>query len=162
MNEVKLIVELCGEDRARLDTIIEKLDHIGKHPDCSACAKGVAECMDKADPVKQAITDVLAKVQPKPAEEAPENAQEATEASAPPFTPKTEEPPKTESPAPEASTETEKVSTAELQQLVIALCRAGKKDKVREIVNIYGVPTVAAIPDSKRGEAFAKLKELEG
>ena len=169
MNEVKLIVELCGEDRARLDTIIEKLDAVGKHPDCSACAKGVADSMAKAnaalaedDPVKKAITDALAKAQQKPVEEAPKNAQEATEASAPPSTPKTEEMPWTESPAPEASAETVKVSTAELQQLVIALCRAGKKANVREIISTYGVQTVAAIPDDKRGEVFAKLKTLEG
>ena len=159
MNEVKFIIELCGEDRARIDSLTKALEAL-QPPTLTADLPKVSDF--KPDPVKKALTDVLAKVQQTTIEEALENAQEATEASAPPSTPKTEEPPKTESPAPEASVETEKVSIAELQQLVIALCRSGKKPKVIEVVSTYGVQTVAAIPDDKRGEVFTKLKELEG
>lgn len=181
MNEVKLTVELCTEDRARLDKIIEGLGAIGR-PDCSACVKGVAEYMDRAadaidkagktheanaalvaeDPVKQAITDVLAKVQPKPVEEAPKNAQEATEASTPPSTPKTEEVTTAETDAPWAEPTAPTVTVAELQALVIALCRLKKQAEIKAVISEYGAQTVAQVPEDKVGEVYAKLKKLEG
>lgn len=37
-----ITIELCAEDRARLDKIIEKLGEI-QQPNCSACVKTVAE-----------------------------------------------------------------------------------------------------------------------
>lgn len=165
MNELKVTVELCAEDRARLDKIIEKLDLIGERPNCSACANGVAEYMDRAaeaDPVKKAITDVLAKVQPKPVEEAPKNAQEATEASAPPSTPKTEEVTTAETDAPRAEPAEPTVTASELQALVIALCREKKQAEIKAVIGEYGAQTVAKVPEDKYAEVYAKLKKLEG
>lgn len=40
-------IELCAEDRARLDKIIEHLGAL-RLPDCSACVAGVASYLEKA------------------------------------------------------------------------------------------------------------------
>lgn len=151
MNEIKVTVELCGEDRARLDTIIEKLSALGNRPDCSQCVKDVAGLMDKA-------CDAIDK---KAAQEAPKNAQEEPKAS---DHPALDPFPATSTAAEEPGEEKEKptVSTAELQQLVIALCRAGKKDKVREVISAYGAQTVATIPEDKLADVYTTLKKLEG
>ena len=164
-----ITIELCAEDRARLDKIIEGLAAIGKRPDCQQCVKDVAHFIDKAeqaidgkpekDPAQQALADALARGKTDRAE-APKNAQDAPGVLDHPTLDPFPEQPTAKAEASEASEKP--VSTAELQQLVISLCRAGKKDKVREVVNAYGVQTVAAIPEDKRTEAFKKLKTLEG
>ena len=181
MNDIKLTVELCAEDRARLDKIIEGLAAIGKHPDCSKCVKDAAGLMDKAcdcidkaskaptepkemDDVQKALAEVVNGGKKTDPVEAPKNAQDEPKASDHPTLDPFPEAPAVKAEASEAAPWEEKVtvSTAELQQLVIALCRAGKKDKVREIVSTYGVQTVAAIPEGKRSEVFSKMKALEG
>lgn len=190
MNDIKLTVELCAEDRARLDKIIEGLAGLGKHPDCSKCVKDVAgmvekacECIDKAgntpekltitklkegdpgycphdDEAQKALAEVLSKDKAATPAESPKNAQEEPKATDhPTLDPFPAQPTATEVPS---KASVKEVSTAELQQLVIALCRAGKKDKVREVVNAYGVQTVAAIPEDKRTEVYGQLKALEG
>ncbi len=174
MNEIKVTVELCANDRARLDKIIEGLSLIGKRPDCSACVKDVAgvmeracDCIDKAgetpkeqDDVQKKLAEVLNKNKAADPAEPAKNAQDEPKASDhPTLDPFPEQP---EAVKEQSEATTKPVSTAELQQLVIALCRAGKKDKVREVVSTYGVQTVAAIPEDKRSEVYAKLKTLEG
>lgn len=174
MNEIKLTVELCAEDRARLDKIIEGLAANGKHPDCSKCVKDVAtvmekacECIDKTgetpkeqDDIQKKLSEIVNGGKKTDPVEAPKNAQDEPKASDHPTLDPFPEQPTAEAEASKASVK--EVSTAELQQLVIALCRAGMKDKVREVINAYGVPTVASIPDGKRTEVFEKLKALEG
>ena len=53
------------------------------------------------------------------------------------------------------------VSQADLQQLVIALTNKGLKAQVRDVVKSYA-ERVTLIPEDKRAEVYAKLKELEG
>jgi hypothetical protein len=48
-----LTIELCAEDRARLDKIIEGLGAL-RRPDCSSCVEGVASYMAKAAEVMDA------------------------------------------------------------------------------------------------------------
>lgn len=48
-----ITIELCAEDRARLDTIIEHLGSL-RWPDCSACVAGVATYLEKAATVLDA------------------------------------------------------------------------------------------------------------
>lgn len=166
-----ITIELCAEDRARLDKIIEGLAHIGKRPDCSACVASVADTIDRASKVldgktkKDDITEMAEKVLARANNAEPaKNAQDAPENSDHPTLDPFPEQPKAKAEASEAAEVKAEptVSTAELQQLVIALCRAGKKDKVREVISTYGVQTVAAIPEDKRTEVFKKLKTLEG
>lgn len=158
MNENTITIRLCDEDRARLDAIIEKLGTLGTRPDCSQCVKDVAQTIDLAnaaidekDEVQKKLAEVIART------EAAKTAQDEPKAADHPTLD-----PFAETPTAEAEASEKAVSTAELQQLVLALCRAGKKAQVREVVNLYGVPTVAAIPESKRSDAYAKLKQLEG
>lgn len=157
-------IELCEEDRARLDKIIERLGNIGHHPDCSKCVKDVAGLMDKAceaidKPQKPApaapkddIEEMLKKaIKP----EAPKNAQDATENSTPTTTPKTEEKSKAEESAPA-------VSLAELKAKVIKLMAIpDKRDKVKAIVFQYA-PKVTGVPEDKLAECYQKLNALEG
>ena len=147
MNEIKVTVELCAEDRARLDKIIEGLAGIGK-------------TAEEPDDVQKALAAVLNRDKKPDPVEAPKNAHDEPKASDHPTLDPFPEQPKAEKD--EAEANEKPVSTAELQQLVIALCRSGKKPGVIEVVNSYGVQTVSAIPKDKLSEAYAKLKALEG
>lgn len=177
-NTITITIELCAEDRARLDKIIEGLALIGKRPDCSKCVKDVASVVDKAcecidrqaqaptepDDVQKKLAEVLNEDKAATPAESPKNATGEPKATDHPILdPFPEVPTATEEPSEAEPVKAEPtVSTAELQQLVIALCRAGKKPEVVKVVNAYGVQTVSAIPEDKRGEAYAKLKQLEG
>lgn len=174
-------IELCEEDRARLDKIIERLGNIGPHPDCSKCVKGVAELIDKAcetidkqakpepaapkDDIKEMIEKVIAQADPRDgiteltaainSAEAPKNAQEAPENSTLPTTPKTEEKPEAEKAAPA-------VSLAELKAKVIKLMAIpDKREKVKAVVFQYA-PKVTAVPEDKIAECYQQLTALEG
>ena len=161
MNEIRITVELCGEDRARLDNILTALVALvkpTKAPHSVEEAKG-----EKAPEEPKPLDDINAMlkkaINPDAAEPA-KNTQDAPEIPDHPTLDPFPELPKAKAEASEAAEKP--VSTTELQQLVIALCRAGKKDKVREVVSSYGVQTVAAIPEGKRTEAYKTLKKLEG
>lgn len=155
-----ITIELCAEDRARIDRLTGALE---------ARVRQVQYCLDNdlvdvGEPEKQTEDDVakaareaLKNAQPT---EAPKNAQDAPKASDHPTLDPFPEAPTAKAEASEASTRS--VSAAELQHRVIELCRVGKKDKVREIVSTYGVQTVAAIPEDKRTEVYDKLKALGG
>ena len=140
-----ITIELCPEDRARLDKIIEAL---GNRPNCEGCVSSAIKAYDavKEEPQTPATT-----------------AQELAEA------PKTESQP--EAPAEvETPTDKQEEATAEavtipltdLQNLVVALSRKGLKEKIRDLVNEYGVERVSQIPEDKRNEFAEKLTALGG
>ena len=172
-------IELCEEDRARLDKIIERLGNIGHHPDCSKCVKDVAGLMDKAceiidkqpkpvsvsqneDELKKMLekaiglkSEVKAEYEKEIDPEALRNAQEATENSAPVITPKTEKKPEAKESAP-------KVSLAELKAKVIKLMAVpDKREKVKAIVFQYA-KKVTEVPEDKWAECYQQLTALEG
>lgn len=170
-----ITIELCQEDRARLDKIIEGLGKLGHHPDCSKCVKDVATVMDKAcetivaqqkaeragedeknDDLDQALREVLA--------EAPKNAQNAPKASDHPTLDPFPEQPTEAKPAPTESVKA--VSASDFQQLAIALCRQKKQPEIKKVLTEYGLQTVSEVltkvPEDKHGEVYAKLKALEG
>lgn len=170
MNNFNITVELCAEDRARLDKIIEKLDLIGKHPDRSACVASVADTINRAgkvldgakgteeqDKVSKALAEVLNADPPKNAQDAPEILDHPT---LDPFP----EQPTAKAGASEASVK--EVTAAELQQLAIALCRQKKQPAIKEVLSEYGVQTVSEVltkvSEDKRYEVYEKLKKLEG
>lgn len=129
-----ITIELCAEDRARLDNILEALSH----HDCSRCANDVAKY----------VVGTLETAQ-EPAE-APEPIKEETAQPEPEVVaPATEEP--AEKP----------VSKADIQRKVVELSAAGKKAQVREIVTAYAVK-VSDIPEDKTTEVWNKLTALEG
>lgn len=162
-----ITIELCAEDRARLDrqtTAIEALTEL-------LTPKNAAFNIDheffknlwqrEAQSAEQLrIPDEL--LQPKPAEEAKNEPQESVEQEAPATTHTEEEKPaEVKETAPEEVKPT--ITLAQIQQKVVQLCAANngaKKDKVREIVNAYA-KKVSDLPADKWDEIWSKLAELE-
>lgn len=129
-----ITIELCAEDRARLDNIIEALR--GQAGGCS-CTK--AEAPEQTAPA--AAPEEPAPEEPEPAAELPFDPEPA---AAP------EEPPRG----------TATIPVAELQSKVVQLVSAGKKEETRAIVKAYA-ESVGQIPADKRAEVMAKLNALE-
>lgn len=135
-----ITIELCAEDRARLDRINVNLTELitrvmgNQAPDMGeVLQKAAPELAEKlaaqhpvADPFKE-----LPKAEPVPFE------QEAPKQEAPQY------------------------KLEDIQQKVVALSASGKKAEVREIVKSYA-EKVSAIPADKFGEVMAKLIGLEG
>ena len=138
-----ITIEWSAEDRARIDTLIEKLDKLTSH-DCSKC-------------VDSAIKYVAAML-------GHSTATPATEAE-PTVNPTEEEKPaagqETAKTEPQPEPEPVKVDLADIQNKVVALSNAGKKAEVKEIVTKYA-DRVSKIPEDKRAEVLAQLTKLEG
>ena len=127
-----ITIELCAEDRARLDSLLAKLDRcIGEF---IPSGDGHTDYGYKAQGVEYATQDEAAEAK---LEEIPEPYSEPC-----PF----------EVPA---------VTRADVQQKVVSLSAAGKKEKVRAVVNAYA-PKVSGIPEDKLAEVLEKLNALEG
>ena len=139
MNNINVIVELCAEDRARLDNILEALKGTAGHT-CS--------CASAAATVKPSPQEPAKKEQPTPAAAEP-----VKEAAA--------EPVKTAEPEPEKAETVPEVTASELQSKVVQLVNAGKKDAARAIVTEYA-KSVGEIPAEKRAEVLKRLNALEG
>lgn len=161
-----IVIELCAEDRARLDRLAEAMER-------KACDKCVATAMEFAklrmeqtreqntepDPIQQKLAATLAKAN-EPVE-TPKNAVEEEEVSTPTTTPIEEEKPTEEEPAQEEQEKT--VTKEELMAKVIELSAKDikLKAKVRDIVLSYA-PRVKAVPEDMLNECYEKLVALEG
>ena len=142
-----ITIELCAEDRARLDRLAEALERRA----CDKCETTAVECTQpthepKTEPVPQATTEPLPE----------ENTQEAT---APNIVEETEPPTPIEEPATAPTAPT--VDRAELRAKVIELSAKGLKEQTRDIVRSFA-QTVTAVPDDKVAECYALLIALEG
>jgi len=127
-------IELCQEDRARIDKVIELLT-LSTGQRCQSCADAVQEAFTATKPIEF--------TKDTPEEEKP--AEPAQEPETAPQEPET---------APQ-------VSKADIQQKVIQLSAAGKKAQVREIVTAVA-NKVSDIPEDKLAEVWAALNALEG
>lgn len=154
-----IVIELCAEDRARLDRLAEAMERKA----CDRCVATAIECMKanqqtetEVDPIAEAAKKALGLTD---ATESPVEPQETAEVSTPTTTPQEEEKPTVEEPvtAPTAPT----VDRAELRAKVIELSAKGLKEQTRDIVQSYA-PTVAAVPEDKVTECYMKLVALEG
>lgn len=132
-----ITIELCTEDRARLDAILAALQKAS--PRCDNCVKLVNDLCNAKDSAPEAPQE--------PTEEEPTNTQPEPEKP-------TEAKPENESPAPEVTVE-------DIRSKVLQLTGAGKKDEVRAIVKEYA-EKVGDIPADKRAEVLEKLTALEG
>lgn len=154
MNNVNITVELCTEDRARIDKLTEALTALA-----SAKAEAVETLHhDKNDDIVKRAREVLENAKPtegsKSTPEAPEILDHPTLGPFP-ETP-TEEPDK----AP--TEEAEPTVTMEmLTNKALTLSANGKRDQVKEIVHVYA-PKVTALPKDKWVEVYKKLCALEG
>lgn len=177
MTEITIKVELSTEDRARVDALLAKLDKLA---DCQASSQDIAglcaelvrriNATEQQQPTKapahqdeaQQMLEALVARESTPtkqetAQEAPETPQDAHEEQ----TVQTVDP-ETEKQAPPA--EWPPVSLTDVQQLIIRLAQAGKKEEMRTIVHEYGerVTTVAQESPEKLPELYARLKALAG
>lgn len=144
-----IIIELCAEDRARLDKIYEALTH-GITPAEPTKA-------EEADHLKQLKT-LLDK-----AEEKIEDPQLTFE-EVYPEAPTTEATEPQEEPKAETPTETKAEPTAtkdDIRKLVVMLSTKGKKAEARDIVMAHGT-SITDLPDAALDTVFEQLKELEG
>lgn len=165
MNEVKLTVELCAEDRARLDNLLSLLTT------SVAQQQLVVEAMfDKQDEAK--TKDFLSKAfnlaKETLNEEAPKIAQDAPKATDHPTLDPFPETPTAKAEANEEPVKEEPVKEEKpavtmdmLRSKAITLAAAGKKDQVRDVVHPYA-PKVTELPEDKWGKVYAKLCALEG
>lgn len=140
-----ITIELCAEDRARLDAILGALQ---AGPNCESC-------------VKSAIDFVGNHQNPEAAPDENPTQGVASTASEPIATAKTTAP----DPVTDQSTTSDpepKVERSDIQKKVVELSQAGKKDAVRSIVTAYNNTKVSDIPEDKLPEVLEKLTALEG
>ena len=136
MNEIKVITELCAEDRARIDRLTAAMERMA----------------DDMEPPVIALAGTPFEKEPKVTE--PEKAEAPAEPESVPE----------EAGAPDDEPDVKEVpehTQAELQQKVISLVSGGKKDEVKKIIEQYA-PRVSAIPAEKINEVWDKLTALEG
>lgn len=149
-----ITIELCAEDRARLDKLTAALEK-------RAAITPTAD-EPQPDPIQQKLAETLAAAET-PAEPT-KNAAEEAETSAPPVTPAEEETPTAKEDAPKEEAKPT-VTLEQIQQKVMQLAAGNggaKKAKVREIINLYGskVSDLKEQPE-KWAEVWKKLTALE-
>lgn len=142
-----ITIELCAEDRARLDRLAEALEK-------SCCTNTPVQ---KYDPVQEALAKVINKSKAQESSQTPTGAEETP---APTNTTIEEEKPTQEETEP-TTPPTRVVDRAELKALVIKLCANGKKAESRDIILKYA-PTLASVPEDKIAECYEKLVKLGG
>lgn len=168
MNEIKIIHELCAEDRARIDRLTLALEN-NVH-DCVSCAQTAIKMMQETP--KLIITKLEEGDPGYTTHEEPAEAPETPTAEAAPIDhPASEDMPwdpivsfaqhgETTAPAEKPQPT---ITQDQLQQKVMQLAAANGgalKAKVREIVNTYA-KKVSDIPEGARTEVWHKLTELE-
>lgn len=136
MNEVKIITELCAEDRARID----------KH---TAALEALTAALGNVGTPFQTVKAE----EPTPAEPLYEEGTGVNDLGFIPI--ETDEPEAPQEPAAPQHTK------EELQQKVVGLVSKGKKEEVKEIIKGYAAK-VSEIPEDKVDEVWAKLDALEG
>lgn len=161
----KITIELCTDDRARLDMIVSRLEALATQtqfiiekafdkPIQTSADEDIRKALEEAIKPKAEIKAAFEE-----AVEATKNATEEAEKTTLPITPKVEETPKaTEEPKP---TPTRTVTRAELGTKVREMMTKGFKDQTKAIVKEYA-PTVPGVPEDKVTECYDRLVALEG
>lgn len=154
MAELRLTTELCQEDRARLDAILEALQ--ASRPDCGKCTAAIADamthCCQVMDRNPKALELSLTTATEPPADVLPP-------ATADDVQPITIEPPAAE-PAPEPAPAPKTYSKDDVRRAVMTVARKGAayKAKAKEALNRY-----AESVDSLKPEDYpAFMTELGG
>jgi hypothetical protein len=150
MNEIKIITELCPEDRDRIDRLTGVMEALVRLN--TATAK-----IPEADDIQKALAEQVAKSQKAPTE-APTEPAGAAKAETPATDHPAEESLPWGDPAPVEEPKPV-VTTADVQQKVIKLVNAGKKPEVLTIVKSYAA-NVSSIPEDKLAECLERLNAL--
>lgn len=141
MNNIS--IELCAEDRARLDKVIGLLAVLAE---TAVKVPKTAPKSTQEEPKAESRAITQAEQEETPVAEI-EPQEVKAEAPAEP----------TPQPVPQPAPD---VSLEELQGLVVRLATNGKKLEARDIVFEYA-KSVTAVPAEKRGELYARLQKLE-
>lgn len=162
-----ITIELCAEDRARLDRLTKALER----KTCDQCVNSALQWSEQIqrgeligtitpetpDETQKAIAEILAKAGE--FVEAPKKATEEAQASTPTTTPPEEEKPTAEEPA---EPENEKKAThADVKALYIQLAAAGKREAAKAVILPISA-SISGIPEDKLQEVYKKLVALEG
>ena len=147
-----ITIELCAEDRARLDKLISMMETLATQMQFR-----IERDYDKPN---KDLDDMLKKVintePPKTAQDAPKAEDHPT------LDPFPETPTTAEAPSVAPVEEAKPAVTMEmLRSKAITLAAAGKKDQVRAVVHPYAAK-VTDVPADKWGEVYEKLTALEG
>lgn len=140
MAEIKVITELCAEDRKRIDDVFYALVQLvelakGRHEMAAEVGKLIEL------PVHEPTEEVTPEEPEAPAGEVAPEEPEAPEAP--------------------AEEEAPKVTKEDIQQKVVALSAAGKKEEVKTIIKKYA-DRVSAIAEESYGKVWKELTALEG
>ena len=154
----KITIELCTEDRARLDRLATLLDARIIQAQV-ALENTVTEANDLKDELQERLENTLKEAAEFVGTDRTTPAAEPQETPAPTDIPKAEEKPTDEEKTAPSNKKT--VDRAELRAKVIEVSAKGLKEQARTIVNAYA-PTVAAVPEDKITECYEKLDALEG
>lgn len=149
----KITIELCAEDRARLDRLADALDRMAREKEhdpeqltIDDAQKALAEAMAKASTPAEKPTEAAGEAKPSPA-----SIDHPVDETAP-----------WGDPAP-AEEEKPTITLEQLQQRVTQMAAANNsalRTKVREIVQAYA-KKVSDVPEDKRAEVWDKLIALE-
>lgn len=155
-----ITIELCKEDRERVDRLIAALERKA----CDKCVSDVVNVLNvnqpqttEPDPVQAALAETLDKATK--AQESPKNSTGEAEAPTLPTTPQAEEKPEAEKPAQPATEKT--VNQKDIRALYVKLSASGKKKEAQAVILPYAT-AITAIPDDKCQEIYEKLIALEG
>lgn len=156
MQDIKITVELCSEDRARLDNILQALIALVKPQKVPHSFEELEELYNEAKAARGEV------VEPDPLQQMLKDAIAGTPASI--VDEAKSETPTTTPTEPETPTEAQPFVTLEdIQQKVMQLATVNggaKKDKVRGIINNYA-KKVSDVPADKWPEVWEKLNALE-
>lgn len=148
MNQI--IIELCAEDRARLDKIAGLLE-AQIEATLRAPVAHLDATMEKTAETPQKTTEAESQgnTQPEPETQAQPQAVE-------PESVETGE----HNPVEGKKDETHPLTVEDIRRLVVTLSANGKKDEARKVVQTYA-KTVSDLPADKYAEVWAQLKALE-
>ena len=148
-----ITIELCQEDRKRLDVISDTLELIrlalqNGAPVAPVVAQDASKSEPKAEPTHEAEVPTEAQNEPQAMPQTDLYDEDGGEIA-----------PEPEAPIEEAPA-VEPVALSDIQKKVVALSAAGKKAEVREIVTKYA-SRVSAIPVEHTAEVWQQLTALE-
>ena len=143
MNEIKLTTELCAEDRARLDKLLEALCSIPNAINTAGTPYSIG--VDLAN--GQDFVEIPEPAEEKNSDQVPWDVRDLKEED-------------TDQAPVEKVAEPQHTKT-ELQQKVVSLVSAGKKAEVKEVIQKYA-PKVSEVPEDKVNEVWGLLSKLEG
>lgn len=156
MSEMKLVIEFCPEDRARLDAILEELK--SSRPNCERCVSTMSESWKNATASAQHPVDAVPPATVEDVAPAPVPAADPGPAIDPAPAPAADPAPAVD-PAP--ATEEEKYTLDKVRSAVMTASRKSPemKKKVKALLNQYS-ESVTKLPEADYPAFMTDLKKL--